>query len=99
MTTELKPCPFCGGEADKIPRFNMGYVGDDIKCSCGAETPKHLADDAAVEWWNNRPYENKIKDDAVREALQYEPKWRVYGAEAQLHAIDEYADKIEKGEL
>jgi len=42
---------------------------------------------------------NKLKADAVREALQYTPKWTVYGAESQLDAIDEYADKLEMGEL
>jgi len=51
---EFKPCPFCGKQPDKTPRFCMGYAGDGIACRCGAETPKHLTDADAVKWWNRR---------------------------------------------
>jgi len=92
MATELKPCPFCGGEAK---RYGGGLSQEAPVTACTACFTQVIGH----ELWNNRPAENKLKAAAVREALQYEPKWRVYGAEAQLHAIDEYADKIEKGEL
>lgn len=51
---EIKPCPFCGVQPSKTPRFSMGYVGDGISCRCGAETPKHLTDNEAIQWWNRR---------------------------------------------
>lgn len=53
--SDLKPCPFCGGEASGMPRFVMGYAGDGIRCKrCGAETPRHLTEGDAVRWWNRR---------------------------------------------
>lgn len=52
---DLLPCPFCGGEAKKVPRFSMGYAGDGIKCSkCNVEIPKYITDNEAVELWNSR---------------------------------------------
>jgi len=54
MTNELLPCPFCGEQPKKIPRFCMGYIGDGVLCKCGAETPKLLTDDEAIKWWNRR---------------------------------------------
>lgn len=55
MTEQLKPCPFCGENASKTARFNMGYFGDGIKCSkCKAETPSYLVEQKAIDWWNTR---------------------------------------------
>lgn len=52
---KLKPCPFCGGDAKKTPRFLMGYNGDGVICSkCSIETPKHITDQRAFDLWNNR---------------------------------------------
>lgn len=52
---ELKPCPFCGGEAEKVSRFMMGYIGDGVKCKrCFSETPKHLVEQDAISRWNRR---------------------------------------------
>lgn len=56
METELKPCPFCGGEAD------IGKYGEDVGitfyficCTCGAELDRHtVTEKAAIEAWNRR---------------------------------------------
>lgn len=56
--TELKPCPFCGGEAEIHPYGGGGY---DVWCegSCGAEINGFRTEAEAVEAWNRRvdPYD------------------------------------------
>jgi Lar family restriction alleviation protein len=51
MAEELKPCPFCGGDAMLItPPFSRPYVAClDNFCSGPKETP-----DKAVAAWNRR---------------------------------------------
>ena len=57
MNDKLKPCPFCGGEAEL--RVNVCAVY--IACTeCSAESvhvltsPMYTAADKAAEAWNNR---------------------------------------------
>ena len=54
---ELKPCPFCGGEAE----LKINYCAAYIKCKvCDVstkhilESPIYCAKDKAVEAWNGR---------------------------------------------
>lgn len=50
MTTELKPCPFCGGKA-KICQTSVYWV----KCTvCKAVTNWHCRKVEAVAAWNRR---------------------------------------------
>lgn len=50
MTNELKPCPFCGGEAFLYDRLHP-YV----ECSdCVAATAFHETIGQAIESWNTR---------------------------------------------
>ena len=69
--TELKPCPFCGGEA-KILRDIHGVVS----CSCGAVvTAKHKNDTAeAIAAWNSRA-ERTCKWELEHSGTLYD-KWR-----------------------
>lgn len=65
--SELKPCPFCGGEACKA--FRSGRTGRTpvtqsrwfrgaVKCSsCGVATPEKANPEAAVKSWNTRKQE------------------------------------------
>jgi len=68
--TQLKPCPFCGGE----PSINhSGYLGGTSQCQvfcnnkdCGTETTQFLGNDlsvreSAIRAWNKRPVEDKLK--------------------------------------
>jgi len=57
---ELKPCPFCGRVPDKTPIFNMGYIGDGVRCLCGARTPRLFAEHEAFRWWNRRAEDTRL---------------------------------------
>ena len=52
MNKELKPCPFCGGRAEKewgIPSIFW------IKCTgCGVEGSQHGSLEEAIKAWNTR---------------------------------------------
>lgn len=54
--TELRPCPFCGGEARLWHPKEYGITLGSVKCnSCGASTESFTDDDSAIEAWNKRP--------------------------------------------
>lgn len=66
---DLKPCPFCGGEAYLVGKEGNVYA---IECgSCffkiGATTEKDV-----VEYWNGRPIEDALRAEnkRLREALE-----------------------------
>ena len=68
MTEELKPCPFCGGEAKCIEFYGLYHV---ICCNCYIAGKDCSTRESAVSAWNNRPIE-ELKDDEnkrLREAL------------------------------
>ena len=68
MTEELKPCPFCGGEAKCIEFYGLYHV---ICCNCYIAGKDCSIRESAVSAWNNRPIE-ELKDDEnkrLREAL------------------------------
>ena len=53
---ELKPCPFCGGEAELFSdEFNQWYVGCvNPTCGCEAGLPFAKTEKAAAASWNRR---------------------------------------------
>ena len=54
--TELKPCPFYGGEARLWHPKEYGITLGSVKCnSCGGSTELLTDDDSAIEAWNTRP--------------------------------------------
>lgn len=66
---ELKPCPFCGGNADKhIDDYGEGKFCVTVRCSkCGAKVFRkgaiETATEQAVNAWNNRADERKSAFD------------------------------------
>ena len=63
MTDKLKPCPFCGGEADT--EWHHGYWG--VRCkSCYAEVTADGMNDA-IEAWNNRKPMDRIVEQLEEE--------------------------------
>lgn len=61
MMTELKPCPFCGGEANYQGFELNNYC---VYCrKCGTSTRKYYASkDEARDAWNRRVNDGKAAD-------------------------------------
>lgn len=62
MSEELKPCPFCGGDASLIVKTFFGFPEEDIyKVACN-DCKSHYcySDDCeeTVKVWNHRPAED-----------------------------------------
>ena len=55
---ELKPCPFCGGEADIFTSVEVGYLGSNkftVRCgNCFCGTGHYEDTERAKEAWNRR---------------------------------------------
>ena len=84
MTEELKPCPFCGGEAKCIEFYGLYHV---ICCNCHIAGKDCSTRESAVSAWNSRPIENELEAEntRLREALEFYANTDVY----------EYYDKYE----
>ncbi|MDR1220432.1 MAG: Lar family restriction alleviation protein [Treponema sp.] len=61
MTTELKPCPFCGEKVVSVQEICNGFnqtVCWEFSCgnrSCGVKTNIYIKDrDMAIAAWNNK---------------------------------------------
>lgn len=52
---ELKPCPFCGGEAEVFDDYdNWGVRCKKYGCIGHDFEPQYIDDDYAIEAWNRR---------------------------------------------
>ena len=102
--TELKSCPFCGGEAEIIDDA-MGTIS---RCQrCGAENGNGVYGEGghklAVKDWNSRPIEDAQAAEIKRlqEALELIAKAKFYFArgeeEKQIRRVCEIAEEALKG--
>lgn len=58
MNKNLKPCPFCGGEAGVSERYDE-YCA--VRCiTCGAKTNFSMTKKGAIELWNRREPIDKV---------------------------------------
>lgn len=95
--SELKPCPVCRKDAHKFMGYDHGKVGCRNQ-ACNYRNRPQYPDD-----WNNRPYENKIKADAVREAIDKSCVYAINfsGKDTRFikqSTLEDYANKLERGE-
>ena len=69
MSDELKPCPFCGGEAN----VDTGYEIDGILCDgCGFwyRFDGYTDSKDAIDFWNTRPVDQlRAERDRLRQVL------------------------------
>lgn len=75
MSDELKPCPFCGGEAS-MQRFNASTTPARIICQCGIElrAAKGQSVEGIVEQWNARA---AVTDEQFASAVHDGRAWQV----------------------
>lgn len=81
MSEDLKPCPFCGGEARLVKRDGASLVYC-TKCERGTGLCRG---DAAVTMWNTRPAEDE-KDKEIE---------RLKAALNEIRTIGECTEMIE----
>lgn len=85
MSEELKPCPFCGGEASLFTAEEVGYIGDEhfaVKCNgCFCGTGHYADPGRAAEAWNRRPQQ-------PNEALTVDELWRMDGQPVWVKSVD-----------
>lgn len=97
--SELKSCPVC----DKYPQEFFGY--DYGKVGCKNEDCNYSFRPQHPEEWNNRPYENKLKADAVREAAKQcridlrDDEENLFDGICDFDDLNEYAEKLERGNI
>jgi Lar family restriction alleviation protein len=66
MSEELKPCPFCGGDA-QVTYFWQSYSHMIVCEDCGNKTPPQHTKDEAVAAWNRRASDTLL--DAIHVAV------------------------------
>lgn len=64
MTTELKPCPCCGGEA-KMEELYGDYSVECQNVECLLATPWCGTPEGAAAIWNRRDGEDKIRQELL----------------------------------
>ena len=69
MSEKLKPCPFCGGKATQRDNSLAGWMVfcDTAGCRVVTETAPFDTRDQAIEAWNNRAAEARIRREAIEE--------------------------------
>lgn len=75
--SELKPCPFCGGDAEVRHSVTCGYDSYWVECkdfqNCrGSVSPVTDVESVAVEAWNTRHVETCHDKNGFDESLGFE---------------------------
>ena len=61
---QLKPCPFCGGDAVKNQIARHNFMVGCSKCHASVSA-KWCTQELAIEAWNNRPSNTQMHMDAA----------------------------------
>lgn len=109
-TTELLPCPFCGGEAKVIQADHPSYTphseGWYVICKCGATLGYRGTDElymtygdfasklGAIAAWNTRATHVTLTAEQVRKVLLYHLPHREYYSVEQTDAWQAIADEL-----
>jgi len=85
MTEQLKPC-HCGKEPILHPHYLPGYA---VTCSCGLCTVPFGTREEAIECWNHRPEEDRLRAivEAQKEVIAAQKE--VIGAQLWFDECDE----------
>ena len=107
--SEIKRCPFCGGEA-KIDCYLYFDEFDDwfIRCtSCFCRTRTFKTKKSAILTWNNRKpmeriverleEENTLIKEQRKEAIEYDDEQMIFATNNQIRAFD-YSLRVIKEE-
>ena len=73
MSEELRPCPFCGGEA-QVNTWTMHGITES-RCFCPNSDCPNSVRTVALEQWNTRPIEDALTARIAE--LEAERRWRV----------------------
>ena len=95
--SELKACPFCGGEASIRNKCDMDGIGSFhwVECKkCRARSASHFVSlneipsyQEVLDEWNSRQYDNKLKAESVKRFAEY------VADNSDAWFIDDLADK------
>ena len=101
MTDKLKPCPFCGGEAELIIDEACYYKSQVYCKKCGVRTNRQHIPEIAVTTWNTRKPTDKVVKQ-LEENADYEPVDFDYGdvactAEQRFIALEDAIEIVKGG--
>lgn len=91
--SDLKPCPFCGGEANVFPNFTAKdcYV---VECDdCKADSAYCTTEEAAIAAWNRRSDSWAVAvERCAQEAIKYSQRGQ--SKPDKIRAAQEIAERI-----
>lgn len=94
--SELKPCPFCGGD-----QLDIGITGGAtfwVECSsCGSCSASHDDEYDATTAWNNRPGEDALQERV--EALEWLREVEEYAMEHEHPVCTAMGNSSKRGQL
>ena len=94
--TKLKPCPFCGNEAE---------IGKDGRIWCPSETDEVYCELNNENEWNHRPIEDKLqteleqvkaKNERLKNVTIYDLECTAANLPIAIETIERQADEIER---
>jgi len=99
--TKLKPCPFCGGEAELSSGKFDGKETSYVLCTkCGSRgeffsvSPKYASAERAIEAWNRRTGDTEALRKAARKLAWIHQQIDLYDDRQELHEEDYWMDYL-----